>query len=67
MATLARQQCTERYLMTRKVKKIEDKELDKELEKVKFAEEPTVELLKQLVSQNEQIIQLLTKLKDRFV
>ena len=52
--------------MTRK-KKIEDKELDKELEKVQFAEEPTVELLKQIVSQNEQIIKLLTKLKDRFV
>lgn len=49
--------------MTRKVKKIEDKEL----EKVNFAEEPTVELLKQLVSQNEQIIQLLTKLRDRFI
>ena len=53
----------ERYLMTKKVKKIEDKEF----EKVQFAEEPTVELLKQIVSQNEQIIQLLTKLKDRFV
>ena len=49
--------------MTKKVKKIEEKEL----EKVQFAEEPTVELLKQLVSQNEQIIQLLTKLKERFV
>ena len=49
--------------MTRK-KKVE---LDKELENVQFAEEPTVELLKQLVSQNEQIIQLLTKLKDRFI
>lgn len=49
--------------MTRK-KKIESKELDKEL---KFDEEPTVELLKQLVSQNEQVIQLLTKLKERFV
>ena len=49
--------------MTKKVKKIEDKEL----EKVQFAEEPTVELLKQIVSQNEQIIQLLTKLKDRFI
>ncbi len=48
--------------MTRK-KKLEDKEL----EKVQFDEEPTVELLKQLVSQNEQIIQLLTKLKERFV
>lgn len=49
--------------MTRKVKKIEDKEL----EKVQFDEEPSVELLKQIVSQNEQIIQLLTKLKERFV
>lgn len=48
--------------MTRK-KKIEDKELEKQLTEV----EPTVELLKQLVSQNEQIIQLLTKLKDRFI
>ena len=48
--------------MTRK-KKIEEKEL----EKVQFAEEPSVELLKQIVSQNEQIIQLLTKLKERFV
>ena len=49
--------------MTKKAKKIEDKEL----EKLEFAEEPAVELLKQLVSQNEQIIQLLTKLKERFV
>ena len=49
--------------MTKKAKKIEEKEL----EKVQFAEEPTVELLKQLVKQNEQIIQLLTKLKDRFI
>ena len=48
--------------MTRK-KKIEDKEL----EKVQFAEEPTVELLKQIVKQNEVMIQLLTKLKDRFI
>lgn len=48
--------------MTRK-KKIEDKEL----EKVQFDEEPSVELLKQIVSQNGQIIQLLTKLKDRFI
>lgn len=49
--------------MTKKVKKIEDKEL----EKVQFAEEPLVELLKQIVSQNEIMIQLLTKLKDRFI
>ena len=49
--------------MTKKAKKIEEKEL----EKVQFDEEPSVELLKQLVSQNKQIIQLLTKLKDRFI
>ena len=49
--------------MTKKAKKIEEKEL----EKVQFDEEPSVELLKQIVSQNEIMIQLLTKLKDRFV
>lgn len=49
--------------MTRRKTNIEDKELEKQLTEV----EPTVELLKQLVSQNEQIIQLLTKLKDRFI
>ena len=48
-------------------KKNEEKDFEKELEKVQFDEEPTVELLKQLVSQNEQIIQLLTKLKERFI
>ena len=46
--------------MTKKVKKIEE-------EKFQFAEESTIELLKQLVKQNEQIIQLLTKLRDRFI
>ena len=51
----------------RKKKITEDKELEKELEKVQFDEEPTVELLKQLVNQNEIMIQLLTKLKDRFI
>ena len=48
-------------------KKNEEKDFEKELEKVQFDEEPTVELLKQIVSQNEQIIQLLTKLKERFI
>ena len=51
----------------RKKKNTEEKEFEKELEKVQFDEEPTVELLKQIVSQNEQIIQLLTKLKERFI
>lgn len=49
--------------MTRRKTNIEDKELEKQLTEV----EPSVELLKQIVSQNEQIIQLLTKLKERFV
>ena len=49
--------------MTRRKTNIEDKELEKQLTEV----EPTVELLKQLVKQNEQIIQLLTKLRDRFI
>lgn len=51
----------------RKKKNEEEKEFEKELEKVQFAEEPSVELLKQIVGQNEQIIQLLTKLKERFI
>lgn len=52
--------------MTRK-KKEEDKELDKELEKVKFDEEPTVELLKELVKVNQEIKDILLRLKDRFI
>lgn len=52
--------------MTRK-KKIESKELDTELEKVKFDEEPTVELLKQLIKVNQEIKDILSRLKDRFI
>lgn len=52
--------------MTRK-KKIEDKELDKELDKVQFDEEPTVELLKELLKVNKEIKDILTRLKDRFI
>lgn len=62
-ATLATYNNVERYFMARRKTNIEEKELEKQLTEV----EPTVELLKQLVKQNEQIIQLLTKLKDRFV
>lgn len=58
--------------MTRKVKKIESKELDTELDKVQFGEEgtstePTVELLKQLVKVNQEIKDILLRLKDRFI
>lgn len=52
--------------MTRK-KKEEDKELDTELEKVQFAEEPTVELLRELLKVNKEIKDILSRLKDRFI
>ena len=48
--------------MTRK-KKIEDKEL----EKVQFDEEPSVELLKELIKVNKEIKDILSRLRDRFV
>lgn len=47
--------------------KIESKELDTELEKVKFDEAPTVELLKELVRVNQEIKDILLRLKDRFI
>lgn len=53
-------------MATRK-KKIEDKDLDKELEKVKFDEHPVVELLKELVKVNQEIKDILLRLKDRFI
>ena len=49
--------------MTRKVKKIEDKELDK----VQFNEDTTVQLLKELVKVNYEIKDILSRLKDRFI
>lgn len=49
--------------MTKKVKKIEDKEL----EKIQFAEEPTIELLKELIKVNKEIKEILSRLKDRFI
>lgn len=53
--------------MSKKVKKKESKDLDTELEKVQFDEEPTVELLKQLVEVNKEIKDILSRLKDRFI
>lgn len=53
--------------MARK-KKVEDKEFDKKLAEVEFPEsDKTIDLLQQIVNQNEQVIQLLTKLKERFI
>lgn len=50
--------------MTRKKKVEEEKEFDTEL---KFDEEPTVELLKQLVKVNQEIKDILLRLRDRFI
>ena len=49
--------------MTRKVKKIEYKEL----EKVQFSEQPLIELLKELIKVNQEIKDILLRLKDRFI
>ena len=57
-------------------KKVEVKEFEKQLAEVEFPEcddgqskreNEIIDLLKQLVTQNEQVIQLLTKLKERFI
>ena len=63
--------------MARKVQKIEsEKEFEKQLAEVEFPEcesgqskreNEMIDLLKQIVNQNERVIQLLTNLKDRFV
>lgn len=59
-----------------KKKKIEEKEFEKQLAEVEFPEcdvgqskreNEMIYLLKQVVNQNEIMIQLLTKLKDRFI
>lgn len=62
----------ERYFMRKK--KNEEKEFEKQLAEVEFPddgqskrENEMIDLLKNIVSQNEQIIQLLTKLKERFI
>ena len=46
--------------MTKKVKKIEE-------EKVQFDEEQTVKLLKELVKVNQEIKDILSRLRDRFI
>lgn len=57
-------------------KKNEEKEFEKQLSEVEFPdcddgqskrENEMIDLLKNIVNQNSQIIQLLTKLKERFV
>lgn len=57
-------------------KKVEVKEFEKQLAEVEFPEcdggqskreNEMIDLLKQVVHQNEQVIQLLTTLKERFV
>ena len=60
----------------RKKKITEEKEFEKQLAEIEFPEcddghskreKETIQLLKQIVNQNEQVIQLLTKLKERFI
>lgn len=62
--------------MARKKKIEEEKEFEKQLEEVEIPEcdggqskreNEMIDLLKQIVNQNEQVIQLLTKLKERFI
>ena len=62
--------------MARKKKTVEEKEFEKQLAEVEFPEcdsgqskreNEMIDMLKQLVNQNEQVIQLLTKLKERFI
>ena len=57
-------------------KKVEVKEFEKQLAEVEFPEcddgqskreKEIINFLKQIVNQNEQVIQLLTKLKERFI
>ena len=63
-------------IMARKKKTVEEKEFEKQLAEVEFTEcdggqskreNEMIDLLKQIVNQNEQVIQLLTKLKERFI
>ena len=63
-------------IMARKKKTVEEKEFEKQLAEVEFQEcdggqskreNEMIDLLKQIVNQNEQVIQLLTKLKERFI
>ena len=62
--------------MTRKKKTVEEKEFEKQLSEVEFPEcdggqskreNEMIDLLKQIVNQNSQVIELLTKLKERFI
>ena len=57
-------------------KKNEEKDFEQKLSEIEFPEcddgqskreKETIQLLKQIVNQNEQVIQLLTKLKERFI
>lgn len=59
--------------MARKKKTEEEKEFEKQLAEVEFVDDNSerenkiIDLIKKLVNQNEQVIQLLTKLKERFI
>lgn len=60
----------------RKKKNTEEKEFEKQLSEVEFPdcddgqskrENEMIDLLKNIVNQNSQVIELLTKLKERFI
>lgn len=60
----------------RKKKNTEEKEFEKQLAEVEFPdcdndqskrENEMIDLLKNIVNQNSQVIELLTKLKERFI
>lgn len=58
----------------RKKKIIEEKDFEKQLAEVEFPDDgqskrdnEMIDLLKQIVNQNSQVIELLTKLKERFI
>ena len=53
--------------MARKVQKIESEKECEVSQSTRKREDEMIDLLKQIVQQNEQVIQLLTNLKDRFV
>lgn len=51
----------------RKKKITEEKDFEKELEKVQFDDDTTVRLLKELVKVNQEIKEILLQLKNRFI
>ncbi|WP_156433225.1 MULTISPECIES: hypothetical protein [Bacteria] len=56
----------------RKKKNLQEKDFEKQLAEVEFdgqskSDNEMIDLLKNIVNQNSQVIELLTKLKERFI